>query len=108
LKKQQKNISIIDKELTIDGSVSFKGQLIIKGAVRGNLNGETVVIAEEGSVHADAKARNITVAGTFEGVLRVHEKLVVLSTGSCSGKIMYKDMEVETGGILNAEVTRTP
>jgi cytoskeletal protein CcmA (bactofilin family) len=107
LKNPQKNISIIDKELTIDGSVSFKGQLIIKGTVRGNLNGETVVIAEEGSVHADATARNLTIAGTFEGVLRVIEKLVILSTGSCSGKITYKDMEVESGGKLNAELTRS-
>ena len=107
MKNPPKNISIIDKELTIDGSVSFKGQLIIKGAVQGNLNGVTVVIAEEGAVYADAKARNMTVAGTFEGVLQVYEKLVILSTGSCSGKIRYKDMEVETGGILNAEVTRS-
>ena len=66
MKNPQKQISIIDKGLSVDGTVSFRGQLIVKGAVRGNLNGETVVIAEEGVVQADTKARSITIAGTFE------------------------------------------
>ena len=104
MKDHPKNMSIIDKELTVEGTVSFKGQLIVKGAVKGNLSGDKVVIAEEGYVAANATVAEMIVGGVFEGELRSSEKLTILATGSCSGKIACKKFEVETGGMLNAEV----
>ena len=80
-------MSIIDRELTVEGTVSFKGQLIVKGAGKGNLHGDTVVIAEEGSVEARATVANITIGGTFSGELESSEKLTILATGKCSGKV---------------------
>ena len=100
----KKNISIVDRGLTIEGSVSCSGQLIVKGVVQGTLKGDEVVIAEEGAVHADATVAVITVGGYFDGTLRVMQKLIILSTGNCRGKIVCKDLAVEPGGILNGEV----
>ena len=100
----KKNISIVDRGLTIDGSVSCSGQLIVKGVVQGTLKGDDVVIAEDGAVHADATVAVMTVGGHFDGTLRVMQKLLVLSTGNCQGKIVCKDLTVEPGGILNGEV----
>ena len=104
MKVQSKSMSIIDKELTVEGTVSFKGQLIVKGAVKGNLSGERVVIAEEGVVQATATVSEIIVGGVFDGELNAEEKLTVLASGKCSGKISCKKFEVEAGGKLNAEV----
>jgi cytoskeletal protein CcmA (bactofilin family) len=105
VKSKSKDFSIIDKELTIDGTVSTKGRLIVKGVVKGTIIGENVVIAEEGAVYADTKVASITIGGTFEGELRASKELIILSTGRCKGKIVCKDFVVETGGILNAQVT---
>jgi cytoskeletal protein CcmA (bactofilin family) len=102
--KDSKDFSIIDKELTVDGTVSTKGRLIIKGVVKGTLIGETVIIAEEGAVYADTKVKSMTIGGTFEGEVRASNELILLATGNCSGKIVCKDFVVETGGILNAQV----
>ncbi len=102
-----KNFSIIDKGLTVDGTVSCKGKLVIKGTVKGVLEGETVIIAKEGAVYSDTKVGSITIGGKFEGNLRVSGELVILSTGSCSGKVVCKDLVVEAGGVLNAEVSCT-
>ena len=100
----KKNISIVDRGLTIEGSVSCNGQLIVKGAVKGTLEGDHVVIAEDGVVHADATVSVITIGGLFDGTLRVTQKLVILATGLCQGKIVCNDLTVEPGGILNGEV----
>ena len=100
-----KDFSIIDRELTVDGTVSTKGRLVIKGVVKGTLIGETVVIAEEGAVFGDTKVNSMTIGGTFEGEIRASKELIILSTGNCSGKIVCKDFVVEAGGILNAHVT---
>lgn len=105
MSNQSNSISIIDEGLTIDGNLMCKGRLIIKGTVKGTLVGETMIIAPEGAVMADTKARDITVGGKYAGNLQVSEVLTILSTGNCSGKIVCKDIVVEAGGILNAEVT---
>jgi cytoskeletal protein CcmA (bactofilin family) len=104
MKNKSKDFSIIDKELTVDGTISSKGKLVVKGVVKGTLIGETVIIAEEGKVFADTKDSSMTIGGTFEGEIRASKELIILSTGNCSGKVVCKDFVVEAGGILNAKV----
>lgn len=105
VKNELKDFSIIDRELSIDGTVSTNGRLIIKGVVKGTLVGKDVVIAEEGALYADAQVESVTIAGIFEGQIRASKELIVLSSGNCKGKIVCKDFSVEAGGILNAHVT---
>jgi cytoskeletal protein CcmA (bactofilin family) len=105
VKRDKKNLSIIDKELLVDGTISSKGTLVIKGTVTGTLVGDTVVIAEEGSLIAQAKVSSITIGGRFEGDVTASNELIILSTGNCSGTVACKDLTVESGGRLNAKVS---
>jgi len=105
VKNISEDLSIIDKELTVDGTVSTSGRLIVKGILKGTVIGNNVVIAEEGSVYANAKVASMTIGGTFEGEIRALKKLILLSTGKCAGKVVCKDLVVEIGAILNAQVT---
>ncbi len=104
---KSENISIIDKGLTVDGSLSVKGKLVIKGTVKGTLVGETVIVAKEGVICADTKVTNITIGGIFDGELEASNELIILSTGNCTGKVVCKNLVVEAGGKLNADVTST-
>jgi len=105
-KKNRKNLSILDTELKIEGSISSKGTLIIKGQVTGTIEGDVVIIARDGRVNSIAtKVSSITIGGNFQGDLTASRELIVLSTGICSGKVSCKDLIVENGGILNAEVS---
>jgi len=102
--KNRINLSIIDRDLRIDGSLTSKGKLIIKGSLKGTIDGEIVVIAKEGKVDADAKVSSMTIGGSFRGEISATKELIILSTGRCEGKVECKDLIVENGGILNAEV----
>jgi len=105
-KKKYKNLSIIDRELKIEGSISSTGKLIIKGHVIGKIEGDVVIIAQDGRVNSVAtKVSSITIGGNFQGDLTASKELIVLSTGICAGKVTCKDLIVENGGILNAEVS---
>ena len=105
LQHPQKKLSIVEKGLTIEGSVSFKGQLIINGTVKGTLEGDHIVITEEGVVEAETRASFITIGGIFRGRLTVSGKFVLLSTGVCSGIVECQEMELEPGGVLNGEIS---
>ena len=82
MKNELKDFSIINKELTIDGTVSTNGRLIIKGVIKGTLVGKDVVIAEQVSVYADAQVESVTIAGIFEGQIRASKEFSSLTTGS--------------------------
>lgn len=105
MKDNGNKFSIIDKGMTVDGSLEGKGNLVVKGSVKGTLTGESVVISEEGHIAADTKADNLTVGGSFEGRLETSGQLVILATGKCTGEIICGDLVVEAGGRLDARVT---
>ena len=105
-KKDRKNLSIIDKELKIDGSISSTGKLIIKGQVTGTIDGDVVIIAEDGQVNSSStKVASLTIGGNFQGDVSASKELIILSTGTCAGKVECQDLIVENGGILNADVS---
>lgn len=104
--KNSKNLSIIDKELKIEGSISSSGKLIIKGQITGTIDGDVIIIAEDGQVNSSStKVSSITIGGNFKGQLIASKELIILSTGTCAGKVECKDLIVENGGVLNAEIT---
>ena len=105
MKRQNKSFSILDKEFSVEGTVSAKGQLIVKGTVNGKLLADSVIIAEEGAVYAEAEVASMTIGGKFEGNVSASKELVILSTGHCTGKIVCRDFVVEAGAVLNAEVS---
>ena len=102
--KNSKSVSIIDEELKIEGTISCDGKLIIKGTLEGTLLGDEVIIAKEGVVTADARVKRIAINGIFKGELNATDELAILANGNCSGKVVCKDLIIESGGVLNAEV----
>lgn len=105
--KKSKNISIVDKGLSAEGTFTTPGKLIVKGTIKGTLKCEELIIAQEGVVYAVAEVGRITIGGKFDGEISAAEELMILPTGKCSGKVTCGDLVVETGGKLNAEVNCT-
>ncbi|PID77814.1 MAG: hypothetical protein CSB21_03720 [Deltaproteobacteria bacterium] len=102
-----KNLSIIDKDLNIEGELFYEGKLVVKGTIKGEITGESLIIAQEGSVFSNIKVEDITIGGIFEGNVFARGKVIVLSSGKCSGVVTCNDLIVESGGIINAEVSCT-
>lgn len=105
MKQNSKNISIIDKGELVDGTLACKGRLVVNGTVKGNLEGDNVIVSQDGVIHAETEVNNMTLGGEFEGRLRVAQELIILSTGDCSGNVFCKSIVMEAGGKLNASVT---
>jgi cytoskeletal protein CcmA (bactofilin family) len=66
-----------------------------------------VVIAREGELVASVRVNHITIGGRFEGDVEARGQLIILATGTCSGKVVCHDFVVEPGGILDADVVCT-
>jgi len=102
-----KNLSIIDNDLRVEGELSSEGKLVIKGIVKGTITGESLIIAEEGQVYSDMEVNDVTIGGVYEGKIKAKGKVVILSSGKCTGTVTCNDLIVESGGIINAEIICT-
>ncbi|NWH06004.1 polymer-forming cytoskeletal protein [Desulfobacter latus] len=106
MRRNSKNLSIIDKELKIDGAIESCGKLIIKGQVKGTIDGDVVIIAQGGEVNSTlTKVSILTIGGSFKGELIASKQLIILASGSCEGKVVCQDLIVENGGLLNADIS---
>ena len=102
---KKNSLSIIDDGFAVEGTMEFSGELLIRGRLSGKVAGDTVTIAEEGTVNADMQIKRMTVGGRFDGEVKAEEELVVLPNGHCRGKVICKNLVVQEGGILNADVS---
>jgi cytoskeletal protein CcmA (bactofilin family) len=105
--KPTESISIINEGLTIEGTVECRGRMIVNGTIQGKVIGDDIVIGRTGTITSpEAAAENVTVGGAFEGDLHAKRELIILATGTCGGKVRCRNLVVEPGGVLNAEITR--
>ena len=97
-------ISIVDDGFSVEGTIEFSGELLIRGRVGGKVKGNTVTIAEEGAASADMRVERLTIGGRFDGDVHASVELVVLPTGRCDGRVQCPSLVVHEGGRLNADV----
>lgn len=95
--------SIIDQSMTITGEISFKGKARIDGTVNGNINGEHLILSENGQIKGDVKVISFNCYGSHEGNI---EADILTARKNCSilGKIEAGSLTVEPGAALQGEI----
>lgn len=107
MKDKEDNISIINRNCKIEGSLNFKGHLIIEGTVEGTLLAETVFTEMDSRVIVDINATSLTIAGFFEGNIEVTDVLTLLKTADVRGQIKCHKLIIDEGALLNGIVKFT-
>ena len=99
-------VSVISDEITITGSVTSSGNLIINGNVEGEINCESLVIGPAGIVTGTVKAGQCSLAGKLEGKLSART-VNILSTGDLNGRLSYGKLEIESGANIALKLRKT-
>ena len=102
----QGSVSVISDELTITGTVTSSGNLIINGNVDGEINCESLEIGPTGIVTGTVKAGQCSLAGKLEGKLSART-VNILSTGDLNGRLSYGKLEIETGANIALKLRKT-
>ncbi len=97
--------TIIGKDTVFKGNINSKGLIRIDGEAEGHLvNKGDVVVGESGKVLADLKARNVTIAGYFEGTLEAEGKLELKKTATVAGNLKANGLIVEEGAVMSGDI----
>ena len=102
----ESSVSVISHEITITGSVTSSGNLIINGNVDGEINCESLEIGPSGVVTGTVKAGQCSLAGKLEGKLSART-VNILSTGDLNGRLSYGKLEIETGANIALKLRKT-
>ncbi len=95
--------SLIDKSMTITGTVSFAGKARIDGLITGDVEGEHLILSETGKILGNVKAATFTCHGTLDGDIQANN---VIARKSCSihGRLEATSLTVEPGAAIDGEI----
>jgi len=95
----------VGRDIALTGEIKSCDTLVVEGEVRAALDRcRTLEIARSGAFHGDAEIAVADIAGLFEGVLTVRDRLILRATGRMIGTIRYREIEIERGGTLAGTV----
>jgi len=92
------SISLITRNMKIDGEVNGKENLKIEGNLKGiiNLNGD-LHIESTGVVEADIEANNIIIQGKVTGNVTARQHLEIQTSGVMNGDISARSIDIKEG-----------
>jgi cytoskeletal protein CcmA (bactofilin family) len=92
--------TIISRDLKIQGEIFSAGVIEIEGNITGTLNGNSIILREEGSINGAVFAENFSIRGKFEGTIKA-KNISIASKARVNGEIEYDILSVEDGACID-------
>lgn len=93
--------TIIGKDTVFKGTIHGKGLIRIDGTAEGSImNKGDIIIGEGGKAAVEMKARNITIAGQYDGTLEAEGRLELKRTATASGTFKANGLLIEEGAVF--------
>ena len=99
--------TVISSNSKLEGRIETEGNLIIDGSVTGTIKCGSLEIMEDGNVDANVEAEAVNVAGSFAGEMICRGRLTFFRTGKVKGDISYGTLSIESGGLLDGNVSKS-
>jgi cytoskeletal protein CcmA (bactofilin family) len=95
------SISILSKNVEIDGEVQGPENLHIEGYIKGSvkLSGD-IFVGNTGIVEADLEAKNIVIQGEVAGNVLAHKQLEIHPSGKLIGDCTAASIDIKEGAVF--------
>ena len=103
LKEKVKNLetcSQLDGDGVFEGKYNTSGSILIRNKFIGEISADQIIVDENGQIEGNVKASELIVSGNVNGKIN-SGSIVVMENGQLSGDIIYKQIAVFEGGIIN-------
>ena len=95
--------SIISSDMKIKGKISADGDLVLLGAVVGDIKCHNLSVEVSGTLKGNIDADVVTVSGKCDGQIS-GDVISVKSTGKISGEVFYENISIEEGAVVEAQI----
>ena len=78
----------LSSDVSIDGDLTFRNELVIDGKVKGKINATgTLIVGKSARIRGEVRAKSVTVQGTIEGNVFASERCVLEPGATLRGDI---------------------
>ena len=98
--------SIIGEQISIEGTIKGKGDLVIEGTVKGSIEvaGHHLTIGTKGQVESEILADNVTISGKLKGNVNAKGTVEITRNADFEGEIKASSLSVQDGANLKAGI----
>lgn len=102
---QNEQINIIGRGITIRGSLSGAGDVVVEGSVEGQIAlKDHLTIEGTGRVEADIRAEELTINGEASGNIDASTKVAINASAKVAGDIKAPRVVIEDGAVFNGSI----
>ncbi|MBB3062151.1 MULTISPECIES: bactofilin family protein [Microbulbifer] len=103
------NTTLIARHTEVAGDLHFRGNLVIEGKVRGNVNAHSdsdarLQIVEGGIVEGEIRVPHVVINGNVKGDVHATRHLELSSKAMVEGNVHYKLIEMVKGAQVNGSL----
>ena len=105
LKDKVKNLetcSQLDGDGVFEGKYKTTGSILIRNKFIGELSADQIIVDEKGLVEGNIKSSELIISGNVSGKIN-SDSIVIMENGVISGDVLYKQIAVFEGGIINVD-----
>lgn len=96
--------TIVGASVKLKGSLRSDGNMLIEGAVNGDLKTKgSVKIGESANVVANIQANDIVVSGSVQGNIVAKERLEITESGKVIGDIVTNVLSIAPGAVFSGK-----
>ena len=100
---------VVGKDICLSGEITACDTLVVEGQVEASLKGSRVFeVAECGDFKGNVEVEIAEIRGKFDGELVANSRLIIRRSGIATGKIRYRELEIEQGGRISGTVDVLP
>jgi cytoskeletal protein CcmA (bactofilin family) len=98
--------TIIGEQISIEGSIHGKENLLIEGSMKGKIELEEhqVIVGSKGQVEAEIHAKDVTISGRMTGNIQALGKVEITRAAEFNGEVKAKRISVEDGAYIRAVI----
>lgn len=97
--------SVLSSDLIVKGNMKSTGDIVVEGAVEGDIRAHTLTVGESATVKGEIVADDVVVNGRIIGRLR-GLKVRLTATARVEGDIIHKTIAIESGAHFEGSVQR--
>lgn len=95
---------VVGPGIYVSGEIRACDTLEVAGVVEAALPARALVVGEGGRFKGSADVTEAAVAGRAEGELVVRGRLTIAAGGEVTGRVRYRELEIEAGGRITGDV----
>lgn len=101
--------TIIGHSIKVKGNFHGQGNIIVEGNLEGSLRTEAnLFIGEKAKIVANIEAVDAIINGEIKGNLKIHQYLVIGAKAKITGDIIYSEISIEKGAVINGQLICSP